>query len=145
MDENESSFMRITEEDISEANRLSLHCPICGSAVENNVDGAVLLPVVCDKCGTLYHKACWEQSGGKCAVLGCNHDKFHVYGRSSKPVLRVKHTDLPPPSINGRPAGPSQRTKQLKDEQRRQVEQMRRPGFWQRVWRWLLDQIRINE
>src|SRR5690606_13282034 len=100
MDAQEYPAIRITESDISEANRLSLSCPICGNAVENHTDGAAFVPVVCDKCGTLYHKACWEQSGGKCAVLGCGSDKFHIHGKDTKPVLKIKHTDLAPPSIN---------------------------------------------
>lgn len=142
MEEQEFPPIHITDTDIVEANRLSLHCPICGSGVENHVDGA-LLPVVCDQCGTLYHRACWDQSGGKCAVLGCNHDKFHVYGRPLGPVLKVKYTDLPAPSVNGQ--GASRQTRRLKAEQKRQVEQMQKPGFWARFWKWLLDQIRIQE
>lgn len=138
MDEKEYPLIRITENDISEANRLSLSCPICGSAVENHADGAALIPIVCDQCGTLYHRACWERSGGKCAVLGCGSDKFHIYGKSTKPVLKVKYTDLPAPSTNGRP---SAQTRKLKEEQRRQVQQM---TLFQRFWRWLLDQIKIN-
>jgi hypothetical protein len=138
MNEKEYPLIRITENDIAEANQLSLSCPICGNAVENHADGAALLPVVCDKCGTLYHKACWERSGGKCAVLGCGSDKFHIYGKSTKPVLKVKYTDLPAPSPNGRP---SAQTRRLKEEQRRQVQRM---TLFQRFWRWLLDQIKIN-
>ncbi len=140
MDAREEPFMRITDNDISEANRLSLSCPICGNAVENHTDGPALVPVVCDKCGTLYHRACWEQSGGKCAVLGCGSDKFHVYGKNTKPVLKVKYTDLPAPSVNGG-TGPSAQTRRLKEEQKRQVERM---TLFQRFWRWLLDQIKIN-
>ncbi len=140
MDEREYPLLRITEHDISEANQLSLSCPICGNAVENHTDGAALVPVVCDKCGTLYHRACWEGSGGKCAVLGCGSDKFHVYGKSTKPVLKVKYTDLPAPSANGRTT-PSAQTRRLKEEQRRQVQRM---TLFQRFWKWLLDQIRIN-
>lgn len=143
MDASEQAFIRITNDDISQANQLSLQCPICGSAVENHVHARDLVPVVCDQCGTLYHKTCWEQSGNKCAVLGCNHNKFHVYGQETGPVLQVNYTDLPTPSINGR--GPSGReSRRLKEEQRRQVEQMRRPGFWARFWQWLLDQIRVG-
>lgn len=138
MQEHENPFLRITEHDISEANQLSLSCPICGNAVENHTDGAALVPVVCDKCGTLYHRACWEQSGGKCAVLGCGSDKFHVYGKDTKPVLKVKYTDLPAPSVNG---GPSAQNRRLKEEQRRQVQRM---TLFQRIWKWLLDQIKIN-
>lgn len=142
MDAQEAPFIRITDNDVNEANQLSLQCPICGNAVENHVDGPLLVPVVCDNCGTLYHKACWEQSGGKCAVLGCGHEKFHLYGQDNKPVLKVKYTDLPAPSTNGQ--APSQQTRRMKEEQRRQVEQMRKPGFWQRVWQWLLDQIKVS-
>ncbi len=140
MDEREYPLLRITEHDISEANQLSLSCPICGNAVENHTDGAALVPVVCDKCGTLYHRACWERSGGKCAVLGCGSDKFHIYGKDTKPVLKVKYTDLPAPSPNGR-VNPSAQTRRLKNEQRRQVQRM---TLFQRFWKWLLDQIRIN-
>jgi hypothetical protein len=138
MDEKEYPLIRITDNDISEANRLSLSCPICGSAVENHTDGAALVPIVCDQCGTLYHRACWERSGGKCAVLGCGSVKFHIYGKNTKPVLKVKYTDLPAPSTNGRT---SAQTRKLKEEQRRQVRQM---TLFQRFWRWLLDQIKIN-
>lgn len=140
MDAKEYPLIRISESDIAAANQLSLSCPICGSAVENHADGVALAAVVCDKCGTLYHRACWEQSGGKCAVLGCGSDKFHVYGKNTKPVLKVKYTDLPAPSANGR-TGPSAQTRRLKEEQRRQVERM---TLFQRFWRWLLDQIKIN-
>lgn len=139
MDPQEYPLLRISESDIAAANQLSLSCPICGNAVENHTDGAALVPVVCDKCGTLYHRACWEQSGGKCAVLGCGSDKFHIYGRDTKPVLKVKYTDLPP-SVNGRPSSSAQ-TRRLKEEQKRQVERM---TLFQRIWRWLLDQIKIN-
>jgi hypothetical protein len=108
--------------------------------VENNTDGAALVPVVCDQCGTLYHRACWEQSGGKCAVLGCGSTKFHVHGMDTRPVLKVKYTDLPPHSANGRPSVSAQ-NRRLKEEQRRQVQRM---TLFERFWRWLLDQIKIN-
>ena len=143
MDEQEYPSLRITEDDITEANRLSLHCPICASAVENNIDGDALRPIICAQCGTLYHKICWEQSGGKCAVLGCEHDTYYVHGQDLGPALKVDYRDLQQPSANGRK--PSRRTRQLKDEQRRQVEQLRRPSLLQRFWQWLLDQIRIDE
>lgn len=142
MEEQEFPLIRITNNDISEANQLSLSCPICGSAVEDHVDGAALVPVVCDQCGTLYHRACWEQSGGKCAVLGCGSTKFHVHGPDLGPVLKVKYTDLPSPSANGqRRPSISAQNKRLKHEQRRQVERM---TLFQRIWRWLLDQIKIE-
>lgn len=141
MDEQENPLIQITTEDITEANRLSLHCPICASAVEKNVANAALTPVFCAECNTLYHKTCWEQSGGTCAVLGCDHDKYIVYGTNVTPTLTIKYTDLPAPSANGRVG---RRTKQLKAEQKQQIERLRRPGLWRRLWQWLLDQIRIG-
>jgi hypothetical protein len=145
MEEQENPPIRITEVDISEANRLSLSCPICGSAVENHSHTAALVPIVCDKCGTLYHRACWEQSGGKCAVLGCNHDKFHVYGKSNKPVLKVRYTDLPAPSaVPANGANPQRVNKRLKEQQRRQVERMNQPTLWDRFIKWLMDQIKVG-
>ena len=143
MDEQENPFMRITDNDITEANQLSLHCPICASAVEKNVDGEALMPVVCASCGTLYHKTCWEQSGGKCAILGCGHDTYHIYGRDLGPALKLNYEDIP--SANGRgPAATSRRERRLKEEQKRQVEALRRPGMLQRFFQWLLDQIKIE-
>ena len=144
MDEKELPFIEITDDDISEANRLSLHCPICAGAVENNTRERSLLPVVCAKCGTLYHKTCWEQSGGKCAILGCECTENYVYGRNRDPALTITYSDLPAPSLNGRGPAVSQQTKRLKAEQAREVEQLRRPGFWQRLWQWLLDQIQVG-
>ena len=138
----EQNFIRITDADISEANRLSLHCPICVSAVENNTDGNALIPIVCNKCGTLYHKGCWEQAGGKCAILGCEHDSYRLHGIDLGPVLKVDYRDIPRPSPNGQP--PRGRTRRLKEEQKRQVEQLRRPSLLQRLWQWLLDQIKVG-
>lgn len=141
MDEKEMPPLTITNSDIQAANQLSLHCPICANPVEKFVEERELLPVVCAKCGTLYHKVCWEQGGGKCAVLGCGHDKFKVYGTPASPVLSIKYTDLPRPSVNGRS---SQQTKRLKEEQRREIEELRRPSLLQRLFKWLLDQIKIG-
>jgi hypothetical protein len=141
MEAQEQPLIQITADDIVEANRLSLHCPMCASAVEDHVTDEALRPVICANCRTLYHKACWEQGGGKCAILGCDHDKYIVYGSSNRPVLVIERADLPQPSPNGR--RPARRTKRLKAEQRRQVEQLRRPSLLRRLWQWLLDQIRI--
>jgi len=142
MTEQELPPISISDDDIKEANQLSLHCPICANPVENNVIEADLQPVVCRQCGTLYHKTCWELGGSKCAVLGCDHTEYRLYGTQIRPVLRVDYKDLPQPSVNGR--GPSRTTRQIKHEQRRQVEQMRQPGLLQRLWQWLLDQIKIG-
>ena len=145
MDEQENPFIRITDSDITEANKLSLHCPICAGAVEKNVDGEALVPVVCASCGTLYHRACWEQSGGKCAILGCGHDTYHIYGRDLGPALKLSYEDISHPSPNGRrPASGSRRDRRLKEEQKRQVEALQRPGLLQRFFQWLLDQIRVG-
>lgn len=141
MDEQEYPLIQITDDDIRQANQLSLHCPICAGAVERNLDEPALTPVVCAQCKTLYHRACWEQSGGKCAVLGCGHNEYYNHGADVRPTLTIKYTDLPTPALNGHSA---RRNKQLKAEQKRQVEALRRPGFWQRLWQWLLDQIKIE-
>ena len=141
MTEHELPPISITDDDIKEANQLSLHCPICANPVENNTTEVDLTPVVCLQCGTLYHKTCWELGGGKCAVLGCDHTEYRVYGLQRRPVLKVDYKDIKH-SANGR--GPSLNTKALKHEQRRQVERLRRPGLFQRLWQWLLDQIKIG-
>jgi hypothetical protein len=74
--------------------------------------------------------------------LGCEHDTYHVHGQDLGPALKVDYGDIQQPSANGQ--GPSRRTKRLKEEQRRQVEQLRRPSLLQRLWQWLLDQIKIE-
>lgn len=141
--EQENPPIQITEDDIQQANRLSDHCPICGSPVQEQDDHPALIPVVCGNCNTLYHKACWEQSGGKCAILGCNHTKYFVYGTKSETILTITDSDLSQSAPNAR--GNRNRTKEIKDEQRRQVEELRRPDSWlRRLFQWLLDQIRIG-
>lgn len=139
MTEHENPPIQITLDDVQAANQLSLHCPMCASAVERNVTDPDLQPVVCANCGTLYHKACWEQNGGKCAILGCNHSECHIYGVETAPILKIRYSDLP--AQNGR--SPS-RERRLKEEQKRQVERLRRPGLLSRFWRWLLNQIQIG-
>lgn len=146
MTEHENPPIQITLDDVSEANRLSLHCPICASPVENHPTAPELVPVVCGGCKTLYHRACWQQSGGKCAILGCDHDRYLLYGRPSKPELIIRHSDIPAatPFPNGRPERVSRRTQELKREQQRRVEELRRPSLLRRLFQWLLDQIRIG-
>lgn len=141
MSEQENPMIQITVDDIKEANQLSLHCPICANPVEANPTERALVPVVCAKCGTLYHKVCWEQAGGKCATLGCGHNKYYVHGRSAAPSLRVDKGDVIKVG-DGRVV--TARNKQLKSEQARQVEALRRPSLLQRLWQWLLDAIRIG-
>ena len=79
----ENTVLRITEEDIAEANRLSMHCPICAGPVDRFADSADEEPVTCAQCGTFYHKLCWQNNGGKCAVLGCNSVKCTPYAHPS--------------------------------------------------------------
>lgn len=117
--------IQITETDIAEANRLSLSCPICAGAVEKNVANRSLSPVVCLQCGTLYHKACWEQHGGKCAVLGCEHKEARPYGTDIGPRLTITYSDIPKvapprPSYNGQ-------TQRLKEQAK---QEQRESGFW---------------
>ena len=128
----ENDLIKITVEDISEANRLSLSCPICASAVENNVDNISLRPVVCANCQTLYHRTCWEQNGNKCATLGCEHEKSYPYGTELGPRLTISYSDLPKhvpaaPSANGRSTA-------LKEQEKRRQRETDRREFWQRLY-----------
>lgn len=142
-DETEAPPIHISLDDIVEANTLSLHCPICAGPVENYETEPALQPVICGKCGTLYHKICWEQKGGKCAVLGCEHTQYRVYGTQPDPVLVIQRRDLPreaQTSSNGASAS----TKRLKEEQRRAYQEIQQPGFWSAFWNWLLKAIKIR-
>jgi hypothetical protein len=144
MSEQENPPIQITAADIREANQLSLHCPICASPVEKHPEDAALVAVICGNCKTLYHKACWEQGGGSCAVLGCDHEEYILFGRDMRPAFTLTHADLPEPGANGRRPGVSRQTKELKRDQQRQVEELRHPSLLRRLWQWLLDQIRIG-
>jgi hypothetical protein len=135
-------LIRITTDDIAEANRLSLHCPICADAVENNaVDGA-LAPVVCGKCQTLYHAACWGQNGAKCAILGCGHDRNYAYGGDIRPLLRIDHKDLPR-DMGRPPISPNGQTKRIKEQERRLQREMKRRSFFGDLFQSLLRAIRV--
>jgi hypothetical protein len=137
----ENEPITITTDDVQEANQLSLHCPICASAVENHNENPALNPVVCVKCGTLYHKACWEQSGGKCAILGCGSTKYRAYGQDSGPVLKISMSDLPkdrPQAVNGT-------QKRIKEEERRRAREQYNLPWWARWFQRLLRAIKILE
>jgi hypothetical protein len=134
--------IRITADDIAEANQLSLHCPICASGVENNPTDGALAPVVCAKCQTLYHAACWGQNGSKCAILGCGHDRSYPYGNDVKPLLKIEHRDLPR-DVPRPPITPNGRNKQLKEQERRLQKEMKRRGFLSDLFQSLLRAIRI--
>lgn len=135
----EGSFIRITDEDVAEANRLSLSCPICASAVEDNVDVAAIRPVVCSKCHTLYHKTCWEQNGNKCATLGCGHTECYPYGTEIGPRLKIRYSDLPKHVPQA--ASPNGRFKELKEQQRRLQEQASAGEFWKSLFSRILRAI----
>jgi hypothetical protein len=122
----EDNPIQITTDDIAEANRLSLNCPICAGAVENHIDQDGLAPVVCAKCQTLYHHACWGQNGGKCAILGCGHDKCYPYGVDRGPLLKITHSDIP----RDVPRMVTDRSKKLKEQERRMQREAKRRSFW---------------
>jgi hypothetical protein len=132
----EEQPIQITENDIAEANRLSLSCPICAGAVEKNVTNLALSPVVCLQCGTLYHKACWEQHNGKCAVLGCEHKEARPYGTDVGPRLTIRYSDLPK-HVPQSPI-PNGRTQQLKEQEKR----LQREAAGQNFWNTLYDRIK---
>ncbi|MDJ0756235.1 MAG: hypothetical protein QNJ45_22080 [Ardenticatenaceae bacterium] len=132
MEEQENPFMRITLDDVNEANQLSLHCPICANPVERYADDPGLQPVECISCGALYHKTCWEQAGGACAMIGCEEKTYRLFGQIEAPVLTVNMKDLPRDEVRA--------NKRLKDiERRRQRER----SLFARFFNWLLRQIRI--
>ena len=142
MSENQEPI-RITAEDVVEANRLSLHCPICADAVEEHVDEERMAPVYCSACETLYHRACWEQNGGTCAVLGCDNTSYKRYGAVDLgPTLKIEPKDIP--KVVPRPVtSPNGRTKRLKDAERRMQREVRRRHFWRDLWQSLLRAIKL--
>lgn len=143
MNEQEEPLIQITPDDISQANQLSLNCPICAGPVENHAESTPLIPIVCAQCGTLYHQACWEQNGGRCAILGCSSVAYKRYGvLDLGPVLTVRATDIP--REVSRPVAPPtvSPTKKLKEEQKLQREVQRR-FFWSNLFTKLLRMIRV--
>jgi hypothetical protein len=129
--------IKITIEDIADANRLSLSCPICASAVEDNPETAALSPVVCANCQTLYHETCWERNGNKCATLGCGHTKSYAYGSNVGPRLKIEYADLP--KHVPKPAfSPNGRSKELKEQERRKQQTETQREFWGSLFRRIL-------
>lgn len=127
-------LITITTDDVSRANQLSLHCPICAGPVEKHVTDDALRPVVCTRCDTLYHRACWEGNGGKCAILGCGHKECRPYGTHGS-VLKISMQDIPSDAEVAQ-----QERQRLKSAERvRQMQGRRRApekpkGFWQRLF-----------
>lgn len=130
MDDGE--LITITSEDIAEANRLSLGCPICASAVEDNVSTQALKPVICATCHTLYHRTCWDQNGSKCATLGCGSTECYPFGTEIGPRLKIRYSDLPK-HVPQAPASPNGRFKELKEQQKRLQRQATR-DFWKKLY-----------
>jgi hypothetical protein len=131
MSENEP--IEITDEDIAEANRLSLSCPICASAVEKNISNDSLKPVICANCQTLYHRTCWEQNGGKCATLGCGHEESYPYGTELGPRLTISYSDLPK-HVPKPTVSPNGRSKELKAREKRLQKEAMRSEFWRNLY-----------
>ena len=127
MEENE--FLRITEDDISKANQLSLACPICAGPVESGTSQRELAPVVCTDCNTLYHHHCWGNNGGKCAILGCNCTQCQPYG-VQEDVLTIDLNDVP---STGQISKRNKRLKRI-EKTREQAPTVQEPrSFWGRV------------
>jgi hypothetical protein len=144
MIEQENAPIRITDQDIAEANQLSLHCPICAGPVEAHAEEPALEPVVCTKCGTLYHRACWEQNGGKCAVLGCDHTEARRHGVNLGPVLKIQASDVPSDAQVDRMQ--RQRLKSAEKSGQRQVASKPAPppSFWARLYQRILKAFGSN-
>ena len=130
---NEGEPIKITPDDIEEANRLSLGCPICASAVQDNVDARALKPVICSNCQTLYHSTCWEQNGGKCATLGCGSTESYPYGTEVGPRLKIRYSDLPK-HVPQAPSSKIGRNKELKHPQKRLQDRARGREFWSNLY-----------
>ena len=133
----EGQPLRITMDDVTEANQLSLGCPICASPVERNAQDPGLVPVICTECGTLYHRACWEANGGTCAVLGCDCRKYRPYGEAMGPVLTIRRSDIDR-------VPPGYRNQQLKRAERRRgpaSEPNKPSSFWRTLFRRILDAL----
>ncbi|MCA9979868.1 MAG: hypothetical protein KDD89_03530 [Anaerolineales bacterium] len=141
MEEREMPPITITGDDIRDANMLSLHCPICGSPVENYVEQPELVAVECVDCETLYHKTCWEQAGGKCAMIGCASTSYRLHAQDTAPVLTIDNRDLRhvQPVLNGSP----RENKRLKEQERELRDEVYGKGIFRRFFEWLLNQIRL--
>lgn len=136
---NEDDFIRITIDDVAEANRLSLSCPICSSAVEQNVNNDALAPVICANCQTLYHRTCWEQNGGTCATLGCEHTECYPFGTELGPRLTITYADLPKhvPASRLSPNG----SKAIKAREKHLQRERERKEFWPGLFKRILRAI----
>lgn len=134
----EDDFIRITLDDVQEANRLSLSCPICAGAVEQNVENDALSPVICANCQTLYHRTCWDQNGGTCATLGCEHTECYPFGTELGPRLTITYDDLPKHTPRAKQS-PNGRSKAIKAREKRLQRERARREFWPNLFRRILQ------
>lgn len=142
MDENEE-VLRITANDIEEANRLSLNCPICAGPVEKHADRPQMAAVYCTACQTLYHEICWEQNGGTCAVLGCENDTYKRHGVFDLgPALTIDRRDIAREAAST-PGFPNGQTRRLKRQEKQRREAGAGRSFWRDLWRNLLQAIKL--
>lgn len=142
MNEN-GELITISAQDIAEANQLSLHCPICAGAVEQNASRPEMVAVYCTSCETLYHRACWEQNGGTCAVLGCSGSSYRVYGALELgPVLKVRPDDITR-TIPTTGENHNGRQRRLKEDERRLQRELRGRSFLRDLWHGLLRAIKL--
>ena len=135
MEAQENPFIRITVDDVDEANQLSLHCPICANPVERYTSDPNLSPVECIGCGALYHKTCREQVGGSCAMIGCEEKRHRPFGELVAPEITLNKRDFPGDS--------RQLNKELKREEQLRRRRELQTSLLSRFFSWLLRQIRI--
>ena len=142
MAEIEGEPIKITLEDIEQANQLSHACPMCAGPVFRSYDDPAMAPVECASCETVYHRACWQQAGGKCAMVGCDSQRVRAIDNVPAPTGAVTIQ----PNLPNEPR--RERGPEITEELKRQQERMRREfeSNWllRRFLRWLWRQIRIG-
>lgn len=136
MAEVEGEPIKITLDDVEEANQLSLACPMCAGPVYRAFDEAAMAPVECASCETAYHKACWDSVGAKCAMVGCDCTRVRAYDSPAPGGVVINQTDF-------RQRGPVI-TEDLKRQQQEMRRQLESGSLLGRFLRWLIRQIRIG-
>ena len=137
MAEIEGEPIKITLDDIEQANKLSEACPMCPGPVYPEYNDPAMAPVECAECETIYHRACWEQAGSKCAMVGCDSKRIKAYD-AVQPATSVS---IRPTDIRAR--GP-EITEELKRQQQRMRREFESGSLLGRFLRWLWDQIKIG-
>ena len=95
MAEIEGEPIKITLDDIEQANKLSESCPMCAGPVYREYNDPAMAPVECASCETIYHRACWEQAGSKCAMVGCDSKQVKAYDAVQPAVsVSIRPTDI---------------------------------------------------